>query len=272
MQSIGFIGAGNMASAIARGLINTGTAAEALHFFDPDSSKTAVLGAQGCRIADSPEALISEVDSLLLAVKPQLGKAVLTPLASAVQKHQPLIISVLAAIPAASIEVWLGGELAVIRCMPNTPALVGAAASGLFANARTTSMQRDFAATIFSSIGKFVWVSDEHLLHGITATSGSAPAYFFRFAEAMTQAALAQGLDQTQARLLIGQTMIGAATMIMQTDESITQMRHNVCSPNGTTERAIQSFEKNDIDALVSAAMQACFERSEELAEQLGHL
>jgi pyrroline-5-carboxylate reductase len=153
--------------------------------------------------------------------------------------------------------------------MPNTPALVQAGATGLFANSKVTDAQKDFAQGLFAGIGQYRWVDPEALIHSVTAAAGSAPAYFFRFAQAMSKTAQAQGLTTEQARVLIGQTMLGAAKMILETNEPLDQMCQKVCSPKGTTERAILSFEADDIDLMVEKAMTACFDRSQELAELL---
>lgn len=269
MTSLGFLGAGNMAGAIINGLINAGFDATSLRVCDLDDQKLSGFAERGCQTTKDAAELFSECDAVLLAVKPQVLKQVLQPLADVAKANKPLLLSVVAAIPATSIDNWLGGGQAIIRTMPNTPALVQAGATGLFANALVTDEHRKFAESIFAGIGQFSWVNEETLLHSVTAAAGSAPAYFFRFAEAMNKAALEQGLTDEQARTLIGQTMLGAAKMIMETDESIEQMRINVCSPNGTTERAIQSFDQSQIDTVVKKAMAACFDRSVELSEQL---
>lgn len=258
-----------MAGAIIHGLLNGGFKAENLNICDLNEAQLAPFAALGCSVTKDAHSIIKNSDAVLLAVKPQVLKNVIEPLASTAQKHQPLILSIVAAIPETSINRWLGGQLAIIRTMPNTPALLQAGATGLFANAHTNSEHKAFAESVFSAIGQFTWVDNEDLLHAVTAASGSAPAYFFRFAEAMMKTALNQGLNQEQARILIGQTMLGAAKMIAETDESIGQMRINVCSPNGTTERAINSFNDNNIDAVVEQAMAACFDRSIELSDLL---
>jgi pyrroline-5-carboxylate reductase len=268
-QTLGFLGAGNMAGAIIQGLLDSGFTANDLLICDLSEDKLAVFADQGCRITTDTQALFSQSDAVLLAVKPQVLKEVLSPLAEVTQANKPLVLSVVAAIPATSIDAWLGGDLAIIRTMPNTPALVQAGATGLYANDQVDEAQREFAESIFSGIGSFRWVADEHLLHSVTAAAGSAPAYFFQFAESMQMAALEHGLNADQARTLIGQTMLGAAKMILETDTPIETMRKNVCSPNGTTERAIHSFQADDIDAIVKRAMDACFDRSIELSDLL---
>jgi pyrroline-5-carboxylate reductase len=269
MQTLGFLGAGNMAGAIIQGLLNNGFDASKLTICDMNADKLVSFAQQGCNITPNASDLFN-CEAVLLAVKPQVLKDIISPLAETAQQHKPLILSVVAAIDARSIEHWLGGDLAVIRTMPNTPALVMAGATGLYANTNASTKHKQFAESIFESIGQYAWVDDEALLHSVTAAAGSAPAYFFRFAEAMIKTATLQGLTKAQARTLIGQTMLGAAKMINETQTSVDQMRINVCSPNGTTERAINSFDADNIDQVVENAMKACFDRSIELSELLG--
>jgi len=269
MKTLGFLGAGNMAGAIINGLIKSGFDTNQLLICDNNTDKLEVFASQGCATTTEAEELFANAEAIVLAVKPQVLKQVLLPLAETTQVHHPLLLSVVAAIPETSINGWLGGGLAIIRTMPNTPALVLSGATGLYANSLVTDAQKTFAESVFASIGEFIWVEDEAMLHSVTAAAGSAPAYFFRFAEAMTKAALTQGLNEAQARTLIGQTMLGAAKMIMQTGESVEQMCQNVCSPNGTTERAIRSFNADNIDGMVEKAMKACFDRSIELSKDL---
>jgi pyrroline-5-carboxylate reductase len=269
IKTLGFIGAGNMTGAIVKGLLASGFAPADLILCNRSPTKLAPFAALGCIVTTDVKEAVSLSDALVLAVKPQLMKEVLLPLAEQVQQRQPLILSVAAAIGEASINRWLGGDLAIIRTMPNTPALVQAGATGLFANSKVSEAQKVFAQGLFAGIGQYRWVDPEALIHSVTAAAGSAPAYFFRFAQAMSKTAQAQGLSAEQARALIGQTMLGAAKMILETDEPLDQMCKNVCSPKGTTERAILSFEASDIDLMVEKAMTACFDRSQELAELL---
>jgi len=269
INKLGFIGAGNMAGAIINGLLSSGFKASDLVVCDLNESQLATFAEKGCTVTTKANLVIESSDAVVLAVKPQVLKDVVSPLADTIQKYQPLILSVVAAIPESSINSWIGGNVAIIRTMPNTPALVQAGATGLFANKLTNDEHKNFAQTVFAGIGSYIWVDSEDLLHSVTAAAGSAPAYFFRFAEAMNKTAVEQGLSEAQARTLIGQTMLGAAKMVMETDQSISQMRINVCSPNGTTERAIMSFDESDIDAMVARAMKACFDRSIELSELL---
>ncbi|MBU2864113.1 pyrroline-5-carboxylate reductase [Reinekea forsetii] len=269
MNTIGFLGAGNMAGAIIKGLIASGFEAKSIWVFDRNQDKRDGWAALGLSIANNADDLVIHSDALVLSVKPQGLKETCESIASVVADHKPLILSVVAAIPAQSIAQWLSASLPIIRVMPNTPSLVQAGASGLFANNLCLPEHKAFAETVFRAVGRISWVEDEHLIHSVTAAAGSAPAYFFRFAEAMSKTALEQGLTEQQARTLIGQTMLGAAKMILETDEDIGQMRKNVCSPNGTTERAIFSFNDDQIDTVVNNAMKACFDRSVELTDLL---
>lgn len=269
MHTLGFIGAGNMAGAIIQGLIESGFATDRLLICDRNEDKRARFAEQGCHVTAQAADVMEQADAVVLAVKPQVLREVISPLAEMAQQRQPLILSVVAAIDSAAMESWLGGALPLIRTMPNTPSMVGEGATGLFANASATADHKAFAEQVFSSIGTVTWVEDEALLHAVTAAAGSAPAYFFRFAEAMAKTALEQGLTEAQARELIGQTMLGAAKMILQSEQSLSDMRKAVCSPNGTTERAIFSFQDDNIDAVVERAMRACYHRSEELSEAL---
>lgn len=270
INTLGFIGAGNMAGAIINGLISSGFDTGRLHICARTEATLAPFRDLGCHVTTDTAEIVKQCDAVVLAVKPQMLKAVLEPLASIAQEQRPLFISVVAAIEATTINAWLGGGQIIIRSMPNTPTKVQEGATGLFANEQVNDEQKAFAETVFKGIGSYCWVEDEALIHSVTAAAGSAPAYFFRFAEAMSKTAEKQGLSPEQARLLISQTMLGAAKMIMQeTDTSVSQLCLNVCSPNGTTERAIQSFNHDNIDQMVENAMKACFDRSVELSELL---
>lgn len=267
--TIGFLGAGNMAGAIINGMLASGFAAQRIQVCDRNEPKRADFARKGLTATADPAELVAACDILVLAVKPQVLKAVLEPLAPAYQSRRPLVVSVAAGVSAASIDRWLGGNSAIVRTMPNTPSLVMTGATGLFANNRVRAAERDAVQQMFDGIGTTLWVENETDLHAVTATSGSAPAYFFRFMEAMQKAAEQQGLQADSARALIVQTALGAAKLVQQTGEMPAELRRKVCSPNGTTERAIQSFEADNLDAVVDRAMQACRVRSIELSEEL---
>lgn len=219
--------------------------------------------------ADNSEA-IKQSDIVVLAVKPQILQSVAESILPEVSAQKPLIISVAAGIRTESINHWLGGNLAIVRTMPNTPALIQTGATGLFANAKVNKEQQSQAEHIMRAAGLTVWVDEEHKLDAVTALSGSGPAYYFLFMEAMEQAGQKLGLDEKTAHLLTLQTALGAAKMVLESHQSCATLRQNVTSPNGTTERAIQSFENANLRDIVESAMQAAQQRAVELADELG--
>lgn len=268
--TIGFIGAGNMAAAIIGGLVAKGRHPDSILAFDPDAAKTDKLREElAIRVADGNESVLNRCGVVVLAVKPQVMRDVLAPLAGALPGTPPLIISVAAGIRVASIEKWLDRSLAVIRVMPNTPALVGAGASGLYANDQVTPDQRDAAESLMQSVGITAWVGDERQLDTITGIAGSGPAYFMLFMEAMVDAAAARGLDPDVAHKLVVQTCGGAAELARQSPESLEQLRINVTSPGGTTERALESMKAGKVDEAIRDAVNAAADRADELAATL---
>jgi pyrroline-5-carboxylate reductase len=271
-QTIGFIGAGNMARSLAGGLLNNGWARDRLVFSDPEpQQRQAIETALGVRAFASNADCVEHARIVVLAVKPQVLKAVAQDLAAAVQAEQPLVISIAAGVRTEAIERWLGGGLAVVRAMPNTPALVGSGASGLYANPRVSSEQRDQAEALLRAVGVTVWLDREDLLDAVTAVSGSGPAYFFLFIEALEAAAVRAGLDTATARLLAVETAYGAAKMALESGEEPAQLRKRVTSPGGTTERALAVMEQAQLPDIVDRAVQAARARSEELARLLGN-
>ncbi len=268
---LAFIGGGNMASALIGGLVKQGFAADRIVATDPlpaalDKLKSV---APVRTTADNLEA-IAAADVIVLAVKPQVMKQVLQPLADVVQQRKPLIISIAAGIEIASIARWLGGDLPIVRCMPNTPALVQLGATGLFANAQVNAEQKKLADSILRAVGIALWVDSEAQLDAVTAVSGSGPAYFFLVMEAMRDAGVKLGLSPDVAEQLTLQTALGAARMAVDSDVDVVELRRRVTSPNGTTERAIASFESDNLRALFERALDACDVRSRELAKDLG--
>jgi pyrroline-5-carboxylate reductase len=269
-QTIAFIGAGNMASALIQGLIRQGSAAGNLLVADIDTDKLQSLAHDyGIRPASEDE-IAAEAEIIVLAVKPQVMESVCASLGEKINQagRQPLIISVAAGITLASLDQWLGGNAALVRCMPNTPALIGKGASGLYANARVDTMQRQASSAIMEAVGLSVWVEKETDLDAVTAVSGSGPAYFFLFMEAMQDAARDMGLEADLARSLVLQTAMGAAELAAQSKEELAELRRRVTSPGGTTEQAIKSFQADKLEAIVAKALQAARRRSEELAAQ----
>ncbi|TQV69626.1 pyrroline-5-carboxylate reductase [Exilibacterium tricleocarpae] len=266
---LAFIGAGNMANSIIGGLVTKGYPTANIIACDPLAANLETLHANYGIETSADNAAAARADAVVLAVKPQVMKAVAEPLRTHLAKH-PVIISIAAGIPMASLSRWLGEDQAIVRCMPNTPALVQAGASGLFANAATSAAQRAIAGEILGAVGLVTWLENEALLDAVIAVSGSGPAYFFLFMEAMIDAGVAQGLSPEAARQLTLQTALGAATLAHASDQSVAELRRRVTSPGGTTEQAVQSFENSDLRGIVAAAMQACADRAVAMAEEMG--
>jgi pyrroline-5-carboxylate reductase len=184
--------------------------------------------------------------------------------------HKPLIISLAAGITTESLQRWLNGNFSIVRAMPNTPSQVLLGATGLFANTNVTTEEKKIVDEILSAVGIVNWVEQESLINTVTAVSGSGPAYYFLFMEAMIDAAVAQGLSREAAKQLTLQTALGAATLASQSDLDVSELRRRVTSPKGTTEQAILSFEKDHLNEIVKKAMRSCANRAEELSKILG--
>ncbi|WP_373017512.1 pyrroline-5-carboxylate reductase [Thiomicrorhabdus sp.] len=266
-----FIGAGNMAKSLIGGLIASGYPKDKIIAADPTQAQrdnlTATFGIV-C-FAENNEA-VQQADVVVLAVKPQILQNVSKSIQAAVQQKNSLIISVAAGIRTGDINRWLGGNLAIVRTMPNTPALIQSGATGLFANELVNNEQKNQAEHIMRAAGLTIWVQEESQIDVVTALSGSGPAYYFLFMEAMEQAAQSMGLDAKTAHLLTMQTALGAAKMVMESSDDCATLRKNVTSPNGTTEQAINTFENQGLREMVEKAMLAAKNRAEELANELG--
>jgi len=267
---ISFIGAGNMASAIIGGMLDNRFEADNVWVSAPDDSHLqAVRNQFGVSVSTNNRYCVEQADIVVLAVKPQVMADVCRDIAPVVQNTRPLIVSIAAGLTAETIDQWLGGGLPLVRVMPNTPSLVGKGAAGLFANDKVSDEQKTMVQTVFESIGTALWVEDENLLHGVTALSGSGPAYFFLMLEALESAATDAGVDPATARKLAIQTMAGAAEMAARSEHDPGQLKRNVMSPGGTTERAINTFEDGGMRDLVKKAYDAAFTRSEEMSKEL---
>lgn len=269
---LAFIGTGNMAGAIIGGLLHNGYPAERITGTTRQTeSAERAASALGITVTTDNDAAIAEADVVVLGVKPQVMQATCSALRSAVQSRQPLIISVAAGIEAATLNDWLGGGLAVIRCMPNTPSLLGAGISGLYANSAVTGAQRELADTMFRAVGLTQWVHNESDMHTITAICGSAPAYYYRFSEALVRSAEQHGLSPEVARALVAQVALGAARMMSETGETPAELRQKVSSPGGTTVEALRVLEEQGLEALVETAVAACHSRSISLTQELAN-
>ncbi|MGD9000235.1 MAG: pyrroline-5-carboxylate reductase [Granulosicoccaceae bacterium] len=268
--TIAFIGAGNMARAIIGGLIADGADPASIHVADPNPAQRDAVACLGVTLAGDNHAAVAAADTVVLAVKPQVLKQVASDLRDTIQDNQPLVISVAAGIRSADLDKWLGGNVAIVRSMPNTPALVQSGATGLYAGAHVSQSRRDRAESILRAVGLTVWLGDEQQMDAVTALSGSGPAYFFYIIEALEAAGQQLGLDNATARLLAVQTAFGAAKMMLESGEEPATLRERVTSPGGTTERALASLRDGGLETLFEKALTAARDRSVELAKQLG--
>lgn len=266
-STIAFIGGGNMARSLIGGLLARGTAAADIRVSEPvDALRDALARDFGVAVgADNTEAA-APAGLWLLAVKPQVMRAVCEALAPLAQAQRPLVVSIAAGITAAQMQRWLGGGVAVVRAMPNTPALLGAGITGLFASSEVDANGRERAANLLASAGKTAWIESEAQMDAVTAVSGSGPAYIFLLAEAMEAAALAEGLPAEAARALVLETVLGAARMLTESGEDPAELRRRVTSPGGTTQAAIETFEAGGFRELVAAAIRNATERGRQLS------
>lgn len=258
-----------MSRSIIGGLTTSGFNPTSIGASDPAADNLEQLRAFGVdRLSGDNATIASQADVIVLAVKPQVLQDVCISIAATLTTEQ-LVISIAAGVEASDLNRWLGGAASVVRCMPNTPALLRLGASALYAYGEVSDLQRDRAETVMSAVGVLRWVNDEALMHAVTAVSGSGPAYFFQFMEAMIDEAVRMGLDAETARALCAQTCIGAGQMVAEGDVDASELRRRVCSPGGTTERAVAAFDAGGLSSLVSQAMRDCYKRSEELAKEL---
>lgn len=271
---IAFIGAGNMAASLIGGLRAQGIDASAICASDRGAEQRDKISAEhGIETFATNVDAIKDADVIVLSVKPQVMKDVCLDLAAHIGAQQ-LVVSIAAGINCASLENWLaprpGAATAIVRCMPNTPALLRQGVSGLYGNAHVSATQRQQAEQLLSAVGLALWLDSEELIDAVTAVSGSGPAYFFLLIEAMTAAGEKLGLPRETAAQLTLHTALGAARMAVASDVDASELRRRVTSPAGTTEAAIKSFQAEGFEAMVEKALNAAAHRSAELAEQLG--
>ena len=270
--TISFIGAGNMASAIIGGMLDSGFKAANIWVSAPyDNHLQSIRKQFGVSVPTDNRYCAEQADMVVLAVKPQVMASVCSDIAPVVQNTRPLMVSIAAGLEASTLDEWLGGGLPLVRVMPNTPSLVGKGAAGLYANDQVKEKQKTMVESVFNSIGSALWVEDESLLHAVTALSGSGPAYFFLMLEALEEAATDAGIAGETARALAIQTMAGAAEMAGRSEHDPGQLKRNVMSPGGTTEQAIQTFEEGGMRDLVKKAYSAAYKRSGEMAKELAN-
>ena len=268
--TIALIGGGNMARSLIGGLLVQGWPRESLRVSEPDDRLRAKLVTDFAVFATNDNSAIArEADVVLFAVKPQVMREVCTAIAPAIGGPSRLVISIAAGVRTAQIERWLGGDAAIVRCMPNTPALIGEGATGMVSNIAADATQRELAARILRAVGSIVWIEREELMDAVTATSGSGPAYFYLLMEALEAAAVAQGISAPAARELIAQTCIGAARMAREAGEDPRTLRQRVTSPNGTTQAAVEVLEAGGFATLIEHATRRATDRGRELAAEL---
>jgi len=268
--TIGFIGGGNMARSLIGGMLAAGHDPSRICVADPDPETRERLAREaGICVYEDNQRVVETCDVVVLAVKPQVLKSVAMALEPGARPGQ-LFLTVAAGIRTDSLERWLGGEVAIVRAMPNTPALVQAGASALYATPRVSGAQREAAESILRAVGLVQWIEDEALMDTVTALSGSGPAYFFLVMEAMEQAAVKLGLPLETARLLTVQTAFGAAKLALEIEEEPAVLRENVTSPGGTTEAALKTLQAGGLGKLFEEAITAARDRAVELADKLG--
>jgi len=264
---ITFIGAGNMARSLISGLIQDKSKLD-IRVSDPSKEQLQSLqsGLEGITAFTDNAVAIDGAGIIVLAVKPQIMQLVCEPLIAKVQKDKPLIISIAAGIGIFNLNQWLGGgALPVVRCMPNTPALVQSGMTGLYANNEVSNEQHDLAESILRAVGSTLWLDNEDKLDAITAVSGSGPAYYFLVMEAMQDAAQKLGLSADDARLLVLQTAFGAAKLALESSDDAGVLRQRVTSKGGTTEAALNKLIEGGLPELFEEALTAAKNRSKEL-------
>ena len=269
-KKISFIGGGNMAQALISGLIACGVKPELITVSAPSAETRQQFTDQHMNTVDAstdPKAAVVDADVVVLAVKPQVMRAVVSEFADAL--NDQLVISVAAGLSTELLSDMLGGYRNIVRAMPNTPSKIQMGATGLYATDNITDAQKQLATATMEASGLVMWVDTEEQMHAVTAVAGSAPAYIFYFIESMVDGAVALGLDKEQASALAMQTVLGAATMAIGSEDSPAELRRKVMSPKGATQAAIESMQSNEVARQIAEAMQACYDRSKALGEEM---
>ncbi len=268
---ISFIGGGNMATSLIGGLIADGRDPASIYVSDPERATLEAL-ADAFRVQTSTdnEEAVSHGSTVVFAVKPQIMAPVVKGIAVPGKAHRPLFISVAAGVREPDILRWLGFDAAIVRSMPNTPALVGSGATALYANSFVSDEQRSLAESVLRAVGLTLWVEDENLLDAVTGLSGSGPAYYFLLMEYMERTGISMGLSKDDARVLTIQTAFGAAKMALESSDSPATLRTRVTSPGGTTERALDALMAGGMEHLIHGALEASRDRAVELGHEFG--
>jgi pyrroline-5-carboxylate reductase len=264
LTSIAFIGGGNMANAMIGGLLQLSPLPR-ISVADPDAAKREILRAKGCQAFSDNAAAIAGAQIVVLAIKPQMAAQVVPGLAATWQPQQ-LLVSILAGTTISKLASWLPTGAHIVRAMPNTPLAIGQGMVGLCAGHSATAADLALTESIFAPCGKVLRVSDEGRMDAITAVSGSGPAYFFRFAEALVAGAMNLGFTRDEAVLLVGQTGAGSWDYLLRSGFEASKLREQVTSPGGTTAAALKTLDAGDFVGLVTRALQAAEQRGKELA------
>ena len=268
---ITFIGCGNMGRSLIGGLIANGLPVSSITGADANADQRQITTSQfNIEVLEDNLQAIQDADIVVLAVKPQSMQDTLQSISADLSQRRPLLISIAAGIHLSHLGKWVGEDIAIVRAMPNTPALIQSGATALCANQFTTDKQRDLAETIMCSVGLALWLDDEALMDAVTALSGSGPAYYFLIMEVMEKAAMQLGLSQEHARTLTLQTAFGAAKMALESTTDAQSLRKQVTSPGGTTEQALKILMDGGIEDLFNDALKAAQERSADLATSSG--
>ncbi|EEY91972.1 pyrroline-5-carboxylate reductase [Acinetobacter junii SH205] len=266
-QNICFIGGGNMAQALIGGLLSRGLPTTRITVSDPVEQIRQILEEKGIQTTTDNVEAIQNADVVVLAVKPQVLATVLQPLKGLLSDK--LVISIIAGAEIETISELIGGSQRIVRVMPNTPALVQTGAHGIYASEAVNAQDRELTSQILAATGLTIWVDSEAQIDAVTAVSGSGPAYFFYLMESMIRAGKNLGLDEKVATALTLQTALGAAQMAITSSNSPSELRKNVTSPNGTTQAALEVFDRAQISQNIQAALAAAQKRSQELAQEL---
>ncbi len=271
MTNIAFIGGGNMASCIIGGMLANGFSAQQIRVSDPgDQARANIQQTYGIAATTDNHAAVAGADIVILAVKPQVMGPIVSELASSLSSTSA-VVSIAAGIQIAGLQSWLGDSQAIVRAMPNTPAMVRTGATGLFANSLINSQQKESIEAIFNAVGIACWVDSEAQIDAVTAVSGSGPAYYFLVMEVMQKVGQELGLSEQTARQLTIQTALGAAQMASSGSLDTTQLRQQVTSPGGTTHAAIETFKAGGIEDSFRQAMQAALNRAEEMSKEFSN-
>jgi pyrroline-5-carboxylate reductase len=266
---IAFLGGGNMASALIGGLLKKGVDASSISVVEVSPAARERLAARhGVRASTAPDAATQTADTLVLAVKPQDLRPLAAALAGSVRGK--LVVSIAAGVRLEALSRWLGGHRKLVRCMPNTPALIGAGISGLYALPEVSPEERNRTETILGAVGEVVWLTEERLLDPVTAVSGSGPAYVFWFIEQLAESAKKMGIPADAALKLALHTVLGAAKLAAGSEESPAELRKNVTSKGGTTEAALKMFDEEQLAQRFARALEAASRRGADIGAQLG--